>query len=211
MKTLLPLMIDFADKPVLVFGGGGLALAKTQILCGAGARVTVIGERFVKGFDKLPADLRDMGLPGDLSFVSDAFFVVAATNDKKMDSTIKGECHRLGVLCNSVDDLSSEVHFPSMVSRGPIRISISSGGASPGLSRMARLEIEKMIGPEWGDMAKLQAHARTELKNTCRSKEKRKAVIGMILKDRDIWNLLKEKKIDSAMDTMQRRYLGDMR
>jgi siroheme synthase-like protein len=192
---------------VFVFGGGSLSLAKVQILCGVGADVTVIADKFVKGFDKLPADLRTEAFPQDLEFISGAFFVVAATNDKELDARISDECRRLKVLCNSVDDLASGVHFPSMVSRGPLRIAVSSGGTSPGLSRLARQEIEKTIGPEWGAMADLQAAARTELKRICRSKEKRKQVIGQILKDQELWDLLREKRQDDAVSTMRSRYL----
>jgi siroheme synthase-like protein len=94
-----------------------------------------------------------------------------------------------------------------MVSRGPLRIAVSSGGASPGLSRMARQEIEKTIGPEWGAMADLQATARTELKRICRSKEKRKQVVGQILKDRELWDLLRENRQDDALSAMRSRYL----
>lgn len=204
---MLPLVIDFADQQVLVFGGGSLGLAKAQILCGAGARVTVIADRFVKGFDKLPAELRTEEFPQDLEFLSEAFFVVAATNNRDRDARILNECRRLGVLCNSVDDLASGVHFPSMVSRGPLRIAVSSGGTSPGLSRMARQEIEKAIGPEWGAMADLQAAARTELKSVCRSKEKRKQIIGQILKDQELWGLLREKRQEEALGIMRSRYL----
>jgi precorrin-2 dehydrogenase/sirohydrochlorin ferrochelatase len=195
---------------VFVFGGGSLGLAKVQILSGVGARVTVIAERFVKGFDKLPAELRAEAFPEELEFLSGAFFVVAATNNRDLDSRISKECHRLGVLCNSVDDLASEVHFPSMVSRGPLRIAVSSGGASPGLSRMARQEIEKAIGPEWGAMADLQAAARSQLKKMCRSKEKRKQVIGQILKDQELWNLLREKRQEDALNKMRNRYLDGL-
>lgn len=192
---------------MFLFGGGSLGLAKAQILCGAGADVTVIADRFVKGFDKLPARRRTEAFPQDLGFLSGAFFVVAATNNRELDARISMECRRLRVLCNSVDDLASEVHFPSMVSRGPLRIAVSSGGASPGLSRMARQEIEKTIGPEWGAMAELQAVARTELKRICRSKEKRKQVIGQILKDRELWDLLRENRRDDALNSMRSRYL----
>ena len=117
------------------------------------------------------------------------------------------ECRRLGVLCNSVDDLASEVHFPSMVSRGPLRIAVSSGGTSPGLSRLARITIEKTIGPEWGGMAQLQAVARSELKRLCRSPAERKRIIGHILADQSLWDLLREDDLDAALTAMRSRYL----
>jgi siroheme synthase-like protein len=195
---------------VFVFGGGSLSLAKVQILCGVGARVTVIADRFVKGFEGLPAELRTQAFPQTLDFLSGAFFVVAATNNRDLDARISKECRRLKVLCNSVDDLASGVHFPSMVSRGPLRIAVSSGGASPGLSRMARQEIERAIGPEWGGMADLQAVARMELKRICHSKEKRKQVIGQILKDQELWDLLRERRQEEALSIMRNRYLGGL-
>jgi predicted house-cleaning noncanonical NTP pyrophosphatase (MazG superfamily) len=56
-------------------------------------------------------------------------------------------------------------------------------------------------------MADLQAAARTELKSVCRSKEKRKQIIGQILKDQELWGLLREKRQEEALDIMRSRYL----
>ena len=61
-----------------------------------------------------------------------------------------------GIPCNVVDqpELSSFI-TPALVSRPPLAIAISSGGASPVLARLLRARIEALIAPRFGDLAAL--------------------------------------------------------
>ncbi len=202
-------MIDFKDKPVVILGGGNVGLRKAKIFCRAGARVRVISKEFAKGFDALPVDKLKVSSLDDLRVLDGAFIVIAATDDPDMNSRISRACKQKAIMCNSVDNQESEVYLPSIMTRGALTICISTKGESPALSRMARLEIEKIIGPEWGRMAALQAEVRSRLKSSARSQSSRSKVIYKVLDDPDIWKALEAGDLKRARGLAAKRYLGE--
>lgn len=206
---MVPLMIDFKDKPVVILGGGNVGLRKAKIFCRAGARVRVISKEFAKGFDALPVDKLKVSSLDDLRVLDGAFIVIAATDDPDLNSRISRACKQKAIMCNSVDNQESEVYLPSIMTRGALTICISTKGESPALSRMARLEIEKIIGPEWGRMAALQAEVRSRLKSSARSQSSRSKVIYKVLDDPDIWKALEAGDLKRARGLAAKRYLGE--
>lgn len=206
---MVPLMIDFKDKPVVILGGGNVGLRKAKIFCRAGARVRVISKEFAKGFDALPVDKLEVSSLDDLRVLDGAFIVIAATDDPDMNSRISRACKQKAIMCNSVDNQESEVYLPSIMTRGALTICISTKGESPALSRMARLEIEKIIGPEWGRMAALQAEVRSRLKSSARSQSSRSKAIYKVLDDPDIWKALEAGDLKRARGLAAKRYLGE--
>ena len=57
-----------------------------------------------------------------------------------------------GVLVNVEDQPElCDFHVPASVRRGELLFTVSTGGQSPGLSRLLREELEQHFGPEWSD------------------------------------------------------------
>jgi precorrin-2 dehydrogenase/sirohydrochlorin ferrochelatase len=198
------LLINFKGKKVLIVGGGKVALRKARTFSRAGARVVVASREFTAGFSGMPVErvrLKSLEYPRSYS---NAFLVIAATDDKALNASISSACRRAGVMCNSVDDLDSEVYMAASISRGPLSIWISTRGASPGLSKMARKEIEKGLGPEWGAMAVLQSEVRAELKKNVRSQAARSAILTEILGDGHVWSLLRSGNVKGARLAIKR-------
>ena len=55
-----------------------------------------------------------------------------------------------GVLVNVEDQKDlCDFHVPATVRRGDLLFTVSTGGNSPGLSRLLREELERHFGPEW--------------------------------------------------------------
>ncbi len=200
-------MIDFNGRLVIIIGGGQVGLRKASVFCRAGADVRVISKDFAKGFKRLPAKLVKVRNFEDLGLLKHAFLVVAATNDHDLNSQIKRSCREAGVMCNSVDDEDSDVYLPSIIARGPLTICISTRGASPALSKRARIMIEEFIGPEWGKMAVLLAEARVMLKSSIAAQSSRKEVLSGILNDKAIWSQLRKGDIAGARRTITKRHL----
>jgi precorrin-2 dehydrogenase/sirohydrochlorin ferrochelatase len=99
---------------------------------------------------------------GDLA---GAMLAIAATNDPQTNSEIQAEAKEQGVLLNAVDDPAHcDFIVPSQIHRDDVTIAISTGGQSPALSRKLRRELEKIVGPEYGEMALLLSEVRTKLK-----------------------------------------------
>src|SRR5262245_2987124 len=68
-----------------------------------------------------------------------------------------------GVLVNVEDqpDLC-DFHVPASVRRGDLLFTVSTGGQSPGLSRLLREELERRFGPEWSDRMDEIARSRSD-------------------------------------------------
>jgi len=66
-----------------------------------------------------------------------------------------------GILVNVADDPAHcTFHVPAVIRRGAIAIAISTGGASPALTKHLREEIEETVGAEYKRLAELFAELR---------------------------------------------------
>jgi siroheme synthase-like protein len=203
----MPLMIDFEGKRVIVIGGGRVGLRKARTFRQAGAEVEVVSREFARGFAGLPVKRTRVDTFDDLKMLGTAFLVIAATDDPELNARIYSACRGRGVLCNVVDDPRSEVYMPSIVSRGPLTVAISTGGASPALAKRARQEIEGAIGPAWGGMAALLGEARNDLKRSTPSQATRRRTLSKIIEDEGIWRALESGDRRRARRLMKERYL----
>jgi precorrin-2 dehydrogenase/sirohydrochlorin ferrochelatase len=166
MKTYPVCLIDLENRRCVVVGGGKIALRKTIGLLDAGAIVTIISPNLEPSLQSLAQN--DSILwearkfeKGDLV---QAFLVIAATNDSKVNQAIWEEACIQGSLINVVDDPSrSNFILPAMVKRGEIQIAISTGGSSPALARRLREKLETIITPEYEQLAEILAELRPEL------------------------------------------------
>ncbi|MCD6570177.1 MAG: bifunctional precorrin-2 dehydrogenase/sirohydrochlorin ferrochelatase [Deltaproteobacteria bacterium] len=150
-----PIFLDLKDKECVVVGGGIVAARKIESLLGAGAKVTVISPDVISEIANMPGiKIRHRQYkPRDLK---DAFLVIAATNNEKENKVVSKEALSRHIFCNVVDqtDLCSFI-VPSVVEKGPIKIAISTGGASPSLASKLRREIDNSIGPEYETLARI--------------------------------------------------------
>ena len=184
MKTYSIGLIGLEQRRTVVFGGGPVAARKAAGLLAAGARVTVISPA-------LSAEMQawaDAGAvtvvervyqPGDLRGV---FLAVAATDDPVANQAIWQEANAEHCLVNVVDQPALS-HFivPAVVRRGEISVTVSTGGASPALTRHLRETLESVIGPEYGDLAELLAELRPELIEHYPASEARLAAVRQLI------------------------------
>ncbi|MDA0230640.1 MAG: hypothetical protein O3B21_10700 [Proteobacteria bacterium] len=164
-----PAFFDIQGKPCLVVGGGATALAKVNLLCRAGAAVTVIAPRF-------DADLKALGESGDVTLLLREFraedvtgcaLVHAASGVAEPDQAVACAAKARNIPVNVVDRaaLSSFV-MPAIVDRGPLVVAISSGGASPVLARRIRAEIETLLPHGLGRLAHFAHSFRSAVRAT---------------------------------------------
>ena len=98
---------------------------------------------------------------------------ISATNDRQVNHEIFQEAERLGVLMNVVDAPEQCTFIaPAIVQRGQVTLAISTGGASPALSRKLREALTEDPVLEWADLAGVLSLARKEVKKR-RSEERR--------------------------------------
>src|SRR5690242_6088291 len=145
--------LDLTERPVLVVGGGRVALEKVEGLLECGARVTVVAPEIVLELERLPVELvRREFRPADLSW---RFVVVAATSTTSVNRSVYRDAEARALLCNVVDvpELCSFI-LPAVHRQDPIAVAISTGGASLALAQRLRDEIATVVRPEHADLAR---------------------------------------------------------
>lgn len=194
-SRLLPLMMDMTDRKVVIFGGGQVGERKA-ILFSRYAPTTVISLDFTpilqnlgeQGLDlvKTTGTMSDDEMSG---YIDSAFLVIPTTSDKEFNTRIADMAHQQGCLVNSVDGLD-DIAVPSIIERGDITIAISTGGASPALSKYMRKKIETVIPVEFETMARLQKEMRIRLKAAVPDQRERSGILWAILEDEEVWSAL---------------------
>lgn len=149
--------IDLRGRPVLVVGGGRVALEKTIGVIDCGAAVTIVAPAICDELRALPVRLLERRFePAD---VNDQVLVLAATDDREVNRAVSRASAAWSVLCNVADDpeLCSFI-LPAVVRRDPIVVGVSTGGASPALAQRLRDDIADLVEPRHAELARqLQA------------------------------------------------------
>jgi len=147
-----PVFLDLKRRPVLLVGGGELALRKLRLLRKAGAEVTVVAPRILAEIEASSAALRRRGfVDGD---VNGQTIIFAATGIEVVDDRVAEAARWANLPVNVVDrPAASSFIVPAIVERDPIVVAISSGGAAPVLARRLREAIERLLPARLGRLA----------------------------------------------------------
>lgn len=167
MPRYYPVMLDIRDRLAIVVGGDHVAAEKAAALAASGARVRAISPEF--GAELLDLEqrgqvtlLRKGYEPGDLA---GAFVVVAATTDEKLIESIWQETQQRNQPVNIVDvPRYCTFILPSVLRRGKLTIAVSTEGASPGLAKRIRQQLEENFPPAYEAYIDLAALVRTYLR-----------------------------------------------
>lgn len=163
----LPLFHQLREQPVLLIGGGEVALRKARLLAQAGARLRVVTLKLHPELEKL---LEQTGgvyqLRGwQAGDCQGHVLVVAATENSMLNAEVAAEAKALHVPVNVVDtpELCSVI-FPAIVDRSPLVVAVSSGGHAPVLARLVRAKIETVLPAAYGKLARLAQKYRQVVK-----------------------------------------------
>lgn len=150
MAARYPLLLDLADRPVLVVGGGPVAARRVAGLLAVGARVTVLAPQLCE-------DLADLATAGQLTWWPRAgggadvagsrwALVHTATGDREVDDEVARAAEDAGTWCVRADRaVASAAHVPA-VATGPDGVQVAvSGGADPGRARAVRDAISAQL------------------------------------------------------------------
>ena len=164
----LPIFINLKQKPVLVVGGGDIALRKINLLIKAQASVNCLSPLFCDGIASLSADksvnlIQKSFEPDDIKNYS---IIIASTDDSLVNSSISELAKKANIPVNVVDspELSSFI-MPSIVDRSPVIIAVSSAGKAPVLARIIRAKLETVIPSAYGLLAEIAGEYTQKVKN----------------------------------------------
>ncbi|MFD1646463.1 precorrin-2 dehydrogenase/sirohydrochlorin ferrochelatase family protein [Haloarchaeobius litoreus] len=198
---MIPLLHDFTGTTVLVVGGGRVGARKARRFTRE-ARVVVVSPGFVDdddpgvdfgGAEKVRASLGPEDVDDWLDRVDPAL-VVAATDDGELNAAIERAATDRNVLVNRTDTHGGRdpgsVVVPATVRDDPVVVSISTGGASPALSKHLRETLEGDIEGA-GAMAELTGLVREELQARDIPPETRRTVVRDVVRSPDVWTALR--------------------
>ena len=164
---MYPVMLCLRGRPVLVVGGGEVALRKIEGLLAEGARVSATAPEVVPGIEALAARgeielRRRRHREGDVAGFA---LVFAATDDRGANARVFEEARRAGVWVNVADDPElCTFHLPARVQRGAFQLAVASEGGAPFVVRRLRQMLERRFGAEWAEWIEAAARFRSDVR-----------------------------------------------
>ena len=154
-KPYFPMFIDLSDKNIVVAGGGKIATRRVRTLLKFTRNITVVAP-------KVTQELMDLGKAGTITLhnrpvkrsdFADAYMVIAATNDWKLNDEIHIVCKCLGIPVNVCSDQRKcDFQFPGIVKDEDIVIGINAAGTDHHKVKKIREYIEEAFAKgEWNE------------------------------------------------------------
>lgn len=162
-----PVFWNLRGRPALVIGGGELAAEKVRGLRAAEARVTVAAAELCDELRRAAevGEIRWTGRPHRRGGMAGCAIVMAATGDPAENAALFAEAREAGVPINAADDPAHcDFILPSVVRDPPLTLAISTGGASPAISRRLREELADFLAEDAAALTELVGETRTDLR-----------------------------------------------
>jgi len=200
-----PIFLDIRDQPVLVVGGGAVALRKAQSLLQHGALVHIVSPRLVPELKKLINEKTCFWLEKDYSTedMEDAILVFSCTEKQKVNAQVAIDANVHHRPVNVVDDPEKcSFIVPSIMEQGDLKIAVSTGGSSPIVARQIRAELQSLYGQEMAEYLTLLKTWRNLAKSSLPS-EKR-SIFWQQVTDGEVKKLIKAKRLTEAEGVVEK-------
>ncbi len=178
-NTLYPIFLKLHSLDLLIVGGGDAALEKVHFMLknSPDARITLIAEHISDEVEKAAQDHDQVKLierrykPTDLIGKD---LVVLATDDRDFHLRARARAKERGILVNVADtpDLC-DFYLGSIVSKGNLKVAISTNGRSPTLSKRLRQWFEEVLPDDISRSADQLGHLRDRIKGSLEEKAKK--------------------------------------
>ncbi|EOB7976703.1 NAD(P)-binding protein [Staphylococcus aureus] len=147
----MPLMIDLTNKNVVIVGGGVVASRRAQTLNQYVEHMTVISPTITEKLQNMVDNgvVIWKGKEFEPSDIVDAYLVIAATNEPRVNEAVKKALPEHALFNNVGDASNGNVVFPSALHRDKLTISVSTDGASPKLTKSIMAELEALYPPSY--------------------------------------------------------------
>lgn len=166
MPGFFPMFVRLAGRIVVVVGGGDLAVRTVDALLACDAEVHVISPQISPRFSRFRGSpnltlitrrLQD----GDLE---DALLALAVDDDPSVNLATARQGLEWNVLVSVADELAlSDFVVPSFVHRGGLTLALHAGIVDGALSRRIGEDLERALGPDYGDFIATLSRTRERL------------------------------------------------
>ncbi len=167
-----PVNLVLTGRPCLVVGGGRVALRKVEGLLACEATVTVVAPEVDEELAALPVTVLRRPYEAGEAGSGGYRLVITATDDRAVNQAVHDDADAAGVWVNSADDPDRcSFTLPAVVRRGPLMLTVATGGHSPAVSSWLRGRLADEYGPEYETLLALVAEARAAIQADGRSTE----------------------------------------
>ena len=150
-NTLYPIFLKLNQLSVLIIGGGEVGLEKASFMLknSPDANITLLSDVVHPGIYELSEGNKNLIIINRRFVEEDLIgrnFLILATNDIEFDRQIKVKANKMGILVNAADlpDLC-DFYLGSIISKGDLKIAISTNGQSPTLAKRLRQYLEAAL------------------------------------------------------------------
>jgi precorrin-2 dehydrogenase/sirohydrochlorin ferrochelatase len=153
MNTLYPIFLKTEQLHVLIVGGGFVALEKLEFLfkSSPNARVTLVSPMVREETQVFIADknVTVIRRPFHRKFLRGKNIVVATTDVPKVNERVYKLCRKRNTLVNVADNPPlCDFYMGGIVTKGNLKIAISTNGKSPTLAKRIRQWLEGFLPEE---------------------------------------------------------------
>ena len=147
-KHYFPMFVNLENKNIVVVGGGNIATRRVKTLLKFTGNITVIAPQ-------MTIELQELGKTGQIITVfrpvkrtdfKQAYMVIAATSEWKINDEIYRICKQEGIYVNVVSDKEKcDFYFPGIFMQDDLVVGITASGLDHKKARRLREEIEKAL------------------------------------------------------------------
>ncbi len=156
--SVFPAFFRVEGKIAAVFGNGDEAYAKVRLLMNTQATIVAYADRPEADYHAylIANRIRTIREGFEPAQVSGATLVFAATGDAESDRAIVAAARAEKIPANAVDQPDHCDFFtPALVNRAPVAVAIGTEGAGPVLAQMIRAQVDQLLAPSLGTLARL--------------------------------------------------------
>lgn len=200
MTSYYPLFLNIENRHCVVVGAGEVAARKSARLVECGARVTVVGRSMTPEL----ARMRDGGVLSHIDddyrseYLDRAFLVIGATDDEAVNRRVHDDAEASGILVNIVDcpELCTFI-LPALLRKGDLTVAVSTGGRSPALARMIRMNLETVLDEGYGPLLRVLGDLRGRILARGRPSEENRVLFESLI-DSPLMELVKAGRWEEA-------------
>lgn len=150
-NTLYPIFLKLHELNLLIIGGGPVGLEKATFILknSPDANITLLGEIIHPEIYLLAQEFPKLKIRNksyELSDLDGFNLLILATNNIELDKEIKVQARLKNILLNVADIPElCDFYLGSIISRGDLKIAISTNGKSPTLSKRIRQYLEEAL------------------------------------------------------------------
>ncbi|EPR71516.1 precorrin-2 dehydrogenase/sirohydrochlorin ferrochelatase family protein [Cyclobacterium qasimii] len=158
MNELYPVFLKVHQLETLLVGAGNVGLEKLTFLLKSSpnAKVTVVSKEFLAEISTIAKDNSNINLvQGAYNeiYLNEKHLVIAATDDKEVNKKVYHDAKKRYLLVNVADTPEyCDFYLGGIVTKGNIKIGISTNGKSPTTAKRLRQLFEEIIPDDINEM-----------------------------------------------------------